>query len=246
MFLPDIMTLSLTPPLPELSSVSQLQLQSSLLSVSVHSYHFFSIGAELQLHNDILLSPFSRPELLPTNTSHLRLPHCRSLSCAPVFLVFFFVCFFFLSLSPPSRVVSRHVKTCPGEQGGGGEGTTHGAVSYSTADRWEGLPGVKVQSQGNTTPPALASGDFSRFTLLHAAGFSNLSRDTSTDLTDSEYFNHHDDTKQTVHSRAEEFVTLCDFMGKANMEADTCVCQVMHQIAKMKPTETDVESCVKS
>lgn len=33
------------------------------------------------------------------------------------------------------------------------------AVSDSTVDRWEGLPGVKVQSQGNTTPPALVSGD---------------------------------------------------------------------------------------
>lgn len=63
----------------------------------------------------------------------------RSLSCLPVFLVLFF-------LSPPSLSVSQHVRACTGDQG-------RGVVSHSTADRWEELPGVKVQSQD--TPSAV-------------------------------------------------------------------------------------------
>lgn len=66
-----------------------------------------------------------------------------------------FSCF----LSPPSPGASQHVKTCTGEQSERArrERREGGpvALSNSTGDRWEGLPGVKVQSQANMTPHAL-------------------------------------------------------------------------------------------
>lgn len=91
--------------------------------------------------------PFPTPTDLCLPSTPLSLS--RSLSCLPVFLVLF--CF----LSPPSLSVSQHVQACTGEHQGRGvlRGRTHVIISHSTADRWEELPGVEVQSQD--TPSAV-------------------------------------------------------------------------------------------
>lgn len=91
-------------PVPESSSASQLQRESSPLSFSVLLFfQISSINPKLQLKYEIaffLLTP-SATYNSSVYTSHLLL----CLSCLLVFLVF---------LSPSSLVVSWHVKTCRG------------------------------------------------------------------------------------------------------------------------------------
>lgn len=153
MFFTNIMTLYLTPPQAESPSIFQLQLGVfPPLSFCPTSLAISSIDPRLQLQPDILfsfLTPYalSNPPFTP-HTSHTSLYHTVSHALR------FFLFFFFLCLLLPLGMY-RHAQESRAVRTEGGLM----AVSDSTADRWEGLPGVKVQSWGNTTPPALVLGD---------------------------------------------------------------------------------------
>lgn len=96
--------------------------------------------------------PFSCPQLFTTLCSYLT-PPSLSVSVSHGLQFFLFFC-----LLPPLVFLgmSRHVQESREREE---RGRTLVAVSNFTADRWEALPGVKVQSQGNTTPQALVLGD---------------------------------------------------------------------------------------
>lgn len=157
MFFTDLMTQYLAPTLTECSFIFQLQLQSSLLAVSVPLLLRLRASIPNGSFSMKCHFPFSRLQLFTTLGCYFTPPSLHlSVSHALRFFLFWFFCLL------PALVflgMSRHAQES--RERGEERGRTHVAVSDSTVDRWEGLPGIKVQSQGNTTPRALVLGDLS-------------------------------------------------------------------------------------
>lgn len=129
-----IITQSLPPPLTDL----RLPLTDTLLSLSVPLLlQISSISPQLQLLHEITFSLLT----LSASYNPSFMPHTflSLFTCSLVFLVFF------VSSLPRCLSACQDMHRRRAERG------EERGRTRSTADRWEGLPGVKVQSQGKVS-----------------------------------------------------------------------------------------------